>query len=53
MIKVLKPLKSNRLPERQLFLCIKKKFENGPVLFQYSSELDDEVDGIIPVITLY
>ena len=53
LIKVLMALKSKRFPERQLFLCIEQEIEDGPVYFQYSAELVDEVDGIIPVIPLY
>ena len=53
LIKVLMALKSKRFPERQLFLCIEQEYEEGPVFFQYSSELEDEADGIIPVIPLY
>ena len=53
LIKVLMALKSKRFPERQLFLCIEQEYEEGPVFFQYSSELQDEADGIIPVIPLY
>ena len=53
LIKVLMALKSKRFSERQLFLCIVQEFKDGPVLFQYSLELEDEADGIIPVIPLY
>ena len=53
LIKILMALKSKRFPERQLFLCIEQEFEEGPVIFQYSSELEDEADGIIPVLPLY
>ena len=53
LLKVLMALKSKRFPERQLFLCIEQEIEDGPVYFQYSAELVEEVDGIIPVIPLY
>ena len=53
LLKVLMALKSKRFPERQLFICIEQDIEDGPVFFQYAEELEDEADGIIPVIPLY
>lgn len=53
LLKILMSLKSKRFPERQLFTCIEQDFEDGEVYFQYSEELEDEADGVIPVIPLF
>ena len=53
LLKVLMSLKSKRFPERQLFTCIEQDVEDGEVYIQYTEELEDEADGIIPVLPLY
>ena len=51
--KILTALRSKRYPTRQLFVSIEQEYDEGPVIFQYSSEMENEADGIIPVIPLY
>ena len=53
LLQVLMALKSKRYPDRQLFTCIEQDLEDGLVYFQYAEELEDEADGIIPVIPLF
>ena len=53
LLKILSALRSKKYPERQLFVSIEQEYDEGPVIFQYSSEMENEADGIIPVIPLY
>lgn len=53
LLKILTTLRSKKYPNRQLFVSIEQEYYEGPVIFQYSSEMENEADGIIPVIPLY
>ena len=53
LLKILSSLRSKKYPQRQLFISIEQEYDEGPVTFQYSSEMENEADGIIPVIPLY
>lgn len=53
LLKILTSLRSKRFPQRQLFISIEQEYDEGHVLFQYSSEMENEADDIIPVIPLF
>ena len=53
LLKILTALRSKKYPNRQLFVSIEQEYDEGPVIFQYPSEMENEADGIIPVIPLY
>ena len=53
LLTILSALRSKRYPVRQLFVSIEQEYDEGPVIFQYSSEMENEADGIIPVIPLF
>ena len=53
LLKVLMAMRSKKYPERQLFTCIEQEVEDGEVTIQYAEELENEADGVIPVLPLY
>ena len=53
LLQILMAMKSKKYPDRQLFTCIEQEVEDGVVQFQYAEELENEADGIIPVLPLY
>ena len=53
LLTILSALRSKKYPNQQLFVSIEQEYDEGPVIFQYSSEMENEADGIIPVIPLF
>ena len=52
LLKILMYWKSNKYPGRFMFTCVEQPWEDGPVYFQYLTEMENEVDSMLPSLPL-